>query len=301
MQKKSAPIYFFNSSTGQLEKEKVYGENYLRWAYENPLGWVATNSFLKRAWFSQFYGWRMNQPSSVKLIRPFIEKYQIDTTEFSESIDSFTNFNDFFYRRLKPEARPIDPDPSSFVFPADGRHLAIPNLNNATNFYVKGQEFNLRNFIADPILAERFKGGSLLISRLCPVDYHRFHFPLSGNVGISQKIGGSLQSVNPIAMRRNLSILWHNRRNRTLLTLSGGTTVLIIEIGATCVGRIHQTFTPNSQVSKGAEKGFFAFGGSCLVTISEPGVIEFNPDLIEHSSSAIETYAKIGQIAGKLK
>ncbi len=294
------PIRFYNPSTGQVETEHVYGEGYLRWAYENPMGRLSTRALIQRAWFSQWYGWRMNRPASVSRIRPFIEHYGVDEGEFAEPADSYTSFNEFFYRRIKPSARPIDTDPASVVFPADGRHLAIPSVDETSMFYCKGQRFDLASFIGDADLAKRFSGGSLLISRLCPVDYHRFHFPYSGRVGSSHLIAGGLRSVSPIALRRNLSILWQNRRQRTLLTLSDGSEMLIVEVGATCVGRIHQTFKQGSEISKGAEKGYFAFGGACVVTVFQPRKIAFTEALLEHSGKGLETYAKMGEVAARL-
>jgi phosphatidylserine decarboxylase len=292
------PIRFFNPVTGQVETEQVYGEGYLRWAYENPLGRLTTSAVLQRAWFSQWYGWRMDRPASVSRIRPFIKHYGVDESDFADPVDSYASFNEFFYRRLKPSARPVDTDPASVVFPADGRHLAIPSVDESSEFYCKGQGFDLASFIGDADLAKRFSGGSLLISRLCPVDYHRFHFPYSGRVGSSHHIAGGLRSVSPIALRRNLSILWQNRRQRTLLTLSDGREMLIVEIGATCVGRIHQTFELGSEISKGTEKGYFAFGGSCVVTVFQPGMITFTQTLLEQSGNGLETYAKVGEVAG---
>jgi phosphatidylserine decarboxylase len=294
------PIRFFNPATQLVETEQIYGEGYLRWAYENPMGRLTTFSVLQRAWFSQWYGWRMDRPASISRIRPFIEHYGVDESDFADPVDSYASFNEFFYRRLKPSARPIDSDPSSIVFPADGRHLAIPSVDESSEFYCKGQGFDLASFIGDADLAKRFSGGSLLISRLCPVDYHRFHFPYNGRTGSPHRIDGGLRSVSPIALRRNLSILWQNRRQRTLLTLSDGREILIVEIGATCVGRIHQTFEAGSEISKGAEKGYFAFGGSCVVSVFQPGTITFTKTLLEQSGKGLETYAKVGEVAGRV-
>lgn len=298
MVKRVEPIRFFNPSSGQLETEQVYGEGYLRWAYENPLGRLTTAAVLQKACFSQWYGWRMDRPSSVSRILPFIERYGVDASEFADAVESYQSFNDFFYRRLKPQARPVDPDPKSVVYPADGRHLAIANIDEATVFYVKGQRFQLADFIADAALAKRFCGGSMLISRLCPVDYHRFHFPLAGRAERAQPINGALRSVSPIALRQHLNILWQNKRQRTLLTTDAGDEILIVEIGATCVGRIHQTYTPNTPLPKGAEKGYFAFGGSCVVCLFPAGKVTFAPHLLQYSAEGIESYGKIGEVAG---
>ena len=70
-----------------------------------------------------------------------------------------------------------------------------------------------------------------IISRLCPVDYHRYHFPVCGVAGDIQMLEGSLRSVSPLALRRKLSILWENRRARTLVESQQFGKVLIMEVG----------------------------------------------------------------------
>lgn len=293
----TTPIRFYNRATGKIQIEDVYGERFLLWAYSNFLGRLTVALAFKRLWFSGWYGWRMNQSKSCKKIRPFIQNYSIDIEEFQDSVDSFKNFNQFFYRKLKPGARPIHPDSKVAVFPADGRHLAVGNVDTVNRLYVKNQSFDLVAFLDDPSLAHRFKGGSALISRLCPVDYHRYHFPVSGVAGKVRMLKGALRSVSPIALRRRLSILWENRRARTILKSPDFGTVVLIEVGATCVGGIHETYQPGF-VKKGAEKGYFSFGGSCLVTLFQKGAIRFDPDLIEQAAQGREVYAKMGECMG---
>ena len=118
---------------------------------------------------------------------------------------SYRTFNEFFYRALKPEARPITAGEAVAVFPADGRHLVFPNVDAVEGFYVKGAKFTLAELLGDGALAAEFAGGAMLISRLCPVDYHRFHFPVAGTPGDARLINGWLYSVSPVALRRNSS------------------------------------------------------------------------------------------------
>jgi phosphatidylserine decarboxylase len=292
-----APIQFHNRETGEIETEAVYGEGFLRWAYGNPLGQLTVALAVKRAWFSRWYGWRMDRPGSRAKIRPFIEAYGLDVDEFADAVASFGSFNEFFYRKLKPEARPTDPDPAVAVFPADGRHLAVPDLDAADGFYIKGQRFDLRAFLGDAALAEAFSGGTMLISRLCPVDYHRYHFPVGGEAQPPVGIDGNLRSVSPLALRRKLAILWENKRVRTCVESPTFGRVVVMEIGATCVGSIHDTFAPGP-VAKGQEKGFFSFGGSCVVTLFQRGRIRFDQDLLDNSAQSTEVYAKVGDRCG---
>lgn len=285
-------ITFFNRYSGKLETEKVYGEAFLKWTYASPLGKLALHSFVKRPAFSKWYGRRMNHPSTAAKVRPFIQDYDMDTAEFADAPDSYKTFNEFFYRKLKPEARPIADTPA--VFPADGRHLGFQNADDISGVFVKGQQWDIAALLDDPALTERYRKGSLVLSRLCPVDYHRFHFPVSGQAGPTRLINGPLFSVSPIALARNLSYIWQNKRTITQIETEDMGTVLMLEIGATCVGSILQTYQPNTHITKGDEKGYFAFGGSSTITIFEPGVIKLSEDLLTNSAEQRETYARMG-------
>ncbi len=292
-----APIEFYNRHSGAVETESVYGEGFLRWAYANPLGRLTVALAVKRLWFSRWYGWRMDRPASRAKVRPFIEEFGVDVAEFADPVESYGSFNEFFYRKLKPDARPVAAGETIAAFPADGRHLAIQDLNAADSFYIKGQRFDLAAFLGDQALAAEFEGGSVLISRLCPVDYHRFHFPVSGVAGATKILPGSLRSVSPLALRRTLSILWENRRARTVVDSAQFGKVIVMEVGATCVGGMHQTFTPGP-VAKGDDKGYFSFGGSCVTTVFKKGAIRFDDDLLEQAALGREVYAKMGEHCG---
>lgn len=290
-------ITFFNRYSGNTEQEDIYGESFLRWTYETVAGRIALAA-ARRAWFSKWYGWRMDRPASRAKVGPFIASYGLDPDEFLDAADSYRTFNEFFCRRLRPAARPIDEDPLSVVFPADGRHLAFPDISQTDGFWVKGQKMDLGRLLGDASLARRYARGSMLISRLCPVDYHRYHFPVSGVADASRQIPGSLSSVSPIALRRRLAILWENKRVLTEIKTERFGEVLMIEVGATCVGGIHQTYAPGA-VEKGGDKGYFTFGGSMTLVLFEPGRVRFADDLLEHSAEQREVYARMGDVAGR--
>lgn len=292
-----APIQFYNRHTETMETESVYGEGFLRWAYGNPLGRLTVAVAVKRLWFSRWYGWRMDRPASRDKVLPFLESFGVDPDEFADAVESYATFNEFFYRKLKPSARPIAAGESVAVFPADGRHLAIQDISATDQFYIKGQQFDLAKFLGDPALAEKFTGGSVLISRLCPVDYHRYHFPVSGQAGPSKILDGSLRSVSPLALRRRLSILWENRRARTVVDSPEFGEVVVMEVGATCVGGMHSTYTPGA-IAKGDDKGYFSFGGSCVTTVFLKGAIRFDDDLNDNAAKGLEVYAKMGECCG---
>jgi phosphatidylserine decarboxylase len=295
----SEPIQYFNRYTGRIETEIVYGDGYLRFTYGNPIGRLVLSALVKRSLFSRWYGWRMDRSDSRAKIAPFIEAYGVNVAEFAAPPDSYRTFNAFFYRKLKPEARPIDPEPATTIFPADGRHLGFQDLSKLDGIFVKGAVFDLRKLLGDDALAEQFRDGAMVMSRLCPVDYHRFHFPVAGIADAPRLINGALYSVNPIALRRNIHIFTENKRAVTRIESPEFGTVLMLEVGATCVGGFEYTFIPGAHVAKGAEKGYFRFGGSSTITIFERGRIRLAADLVEQSARRTELYARIGDRLGQ--
>ena len=287
-------VKFYNRLSGRLEEEHIYGEESLRWAYYNPIGKLVTKLIVKNPILSRFYGWLMSRSSSRKKILPFIEQYQVNPDEFLESPGSFRHFNDFFYRELKPESRPIDEREDRVVFPADGRHLAFPNIQKADTIYAKGQAFNLEQFLGEMSLVHGLEGGTVLISRLCPVDYHRFHAPFSGTAMTPQMVGKSLYSVNPLALSQKLEYLTENRRWIIPFKLKDGKIAVVVVIGATFVGSAEFTFEPGF-VEKGQELGYFLFGGSCVATILPPGYVQLDESLASQSHEGVESYDQMGR------
>jgi len=292
-------IRYIDRVTGELCTEKVFGRRALSLLYGTSRASRLFAFFLlpllaRIPFFSHFYGWLQKSSHSRRKIRPFIQTYQVDASEFADPIESFGSFNDFFIRKLKSACRPIDPNPKIAVLPADGRYLVFPRIQEAQGFYIKGQEFDLASFLQNEAWARRYAEGSMAIIRLCPTDYHRFHFPVTGVASSPRLIRGSLFSVNPIALVKKLPILWENKRMITEIESDLFGTVTMVEVGATCVGTIHQTFQSDKPVSKGEEKGYFSFGGSCIVLLFEKNKIRFQTDLVQNSAQYLETRGLYG-------
>jgi len=292
------PIQFFNRHSGKVETETVYGDKWLKWTYGNPLGKLSLHAFVKRGFFSRWYGRRMDDPKSREKVAPFIEQYGINVAEHADPPESYQTFNEFFYRRLKPEARPIAEGDDVAVFPADGRHLGFQNVSEMDGIFVKGKTFDIAELLADSRLAENYREGALILSRLCPVDYHRYHFPVSGMASEARILDGPLYSVNPIALKQNIRIFSENKRAICRIESERFGTVLMLEIGATCVGAMEYTYVSDSRVAKGGEKGFFKFGGSSTILLFEKDRIRLDEDLLRHSAERRELYAKMGDRMG---
>jgi phosphatidylserine decarboxylase len=298
------PITYIDRLTGNRAKEEVYGGNFLELLYGESLfsrylGKIALPLFAKAHFFSWLYGYFQRLPSSKKKIWPFIKKFQVNSDEFLEGVDAYPSFDAFFTRKLKPEARPIALDPQMAMIPADGRYLFFPRIDESEGFVVKGQKFSLEELLQDAALAKRYEKGSMAMARLCPTDYHRYHFPCRSFAGKTTTINGWLFSVNPIAVKNNIKIFTENKRTKCELASDQFGKIIFMEIGAKCVGKIHQTYTPESLVEKGDEKGFFSFGASSLILLFEPGRILFDNDLLSASKEYIEIRCLMGQSMGR--
>jgi len=277
------PIKYVDRETGTIKTEKVAGEKWLVWLYNNPLGEAALFTLAKRKMLSSFYGRLMDRPSSSEKIQPFVENFNINLNEAQKQV--FNSFNDFFTRKLKAGARSVDTATRIVVSPADGKILAYANVTN-TDF--------INSFLDDSILAQNYIDGSLIVIRLAPNDYHRFHFPFSGKASPIVKIEGDYYSVNPIALRKRAEIFCLNKREFVIISNPLFGDVIMAEVGATMVGSIIQTYR-GDEIVKGQEKGYFKFGGSTVVLLFEKSKILVDTDLMRNTKNGFETDILMGQ------
>ncbi|MDD4149781.1 MAG: phosphatidylserine decarboxylase [Bacteroidales bacterium] len=292
-----APIQYYDRESGLLETEKVAAEKYLVWLYNNPVGEATLWALVKRKVVSSIYGNMMDRPSSTKKIQDFVEDFDIDMSSVQKQ--EFNSFNDFFTRELKNNARPVDTTSTIAVSPADGKLLAYPDISN-NDFIIKGYRFDILSFLNNADLAKNYLDGSLVIIRLAPSDYHRFHFPVSGKVSPITQIDGDYYSVNPLALRKIIEIFCLNKREFVIISNPLFGDVVMAEVGATMVGSIMQTYTED-YVIKGEEKGYFKFGGSTIVLLFEKNKIRIDDDLLINTQKAYETSIKKGERIGELK
>ncbi len=289
-----APIRYIERESGQLKTEKVAGQEWLVWLYYNPLGEASLHTLVKRKFVSDFYGWLMDTKWSASKIEPFVKDFNIDLTITRRQ--KFKTFNDFFIRKLKPDARPVNRDTNIVVSPGDGKILAYQDIKKQ-DFIVKGYKFDVASYLKNDSLAALYSDGSMVLLRLCPTDYHRYHFPLSGAVSPEVIINGDLYSVSPIALRDMADIFLINKRNYIILANRRFGDVIMSEIGATMVGSIVQTYK-GSQVEKGQEKGFFKFGGSSIILLFKKDSVQIDRDLLENTAKGLETEVKMGERIG---
>ena len=135
----------------------------------------------------------------------------------------------------------------------------------------------------------------MLVVRLTPADYHRFHFPVDGVPGLHKLIKGKYYSVSPISIQKKFKTFFKNKREYTIIESDYFDKVIMVEVGATLVGAIRQTYKPRQLIRKGEEKGYFKFGGSSVVLLFKSNTVIIDEDLLQNSRLAYETTVKMGE------
>ncbi|MBM7872257.1 phosphatidylserine decarboxylase [Clostridium pascui] len=291
-------IKIYNRKTKTYEIEKVSGEKYLNWIYSTKFGSSFLELFIKKKLFSYIYGKYCDMGSSKNKIKKFIDDFNINIEESVTRTDDFISFNDFFTRKLHLKDRPIEKVTSALISPGDGRVIVYENINLEKIVEVKGFNYSLHDLIPDKAIAEKYNNGSMIILRLCPTDYHRFHFIDSGICEHTSKVKGSYYSVNPIALSKIPTIFCKNKREWSIFHSDNFGDVLYMEVGATCVGSIIQSYTPDKRVDKGDEKGYFKFGGSTVILFLEKNKVKIDEDILFQSNLGYECKVLMGEKIG---
>ncbi|KAK4462040.1 phosphatidylserine decarboxylase-domain-containing protein [Cladorrhinum samala] len=303
----SANILVQDRLTGQINEEKmsVYVRLGIRLLYKglksNSMEKKRIRKLLKSLSIKQ--GKKYDDPASKAEIPKFIAFHGLDLTEVLLPLDEFKSFNEFFYRALKPGARPVSApnNPKIVVSPADCRSVVFNSVDQATNVWVKGRDFTIKRLLGDayPDDAHKYEnGGALGIFRLAPQDYHRFHIPVDGVMLEPKTIAGEYYTVNPMAIRSALDVYGENVRVVVPIDSPEFGRVMVICVGAMMVGSTVITRNGGDEVKRGEELGYFKFGGSTIVLLFETGKMVFDDDLVDNSTGALETLIRVGMSVG---
>jgi phosphatidylserine decarboxylase len=294
-------IKFFNRTTGQIEIEKVYGDWFLNFLYCSFAG-QRIGSLFTNKYFSKIYGKFQDLPSSQRKVRPFIEKFNIPIDDYAAGSmpaadirDSYRSFNEFFIRNFKSGKRTFVPEPHLMPALAEARYVGFDAIDEKRLYPVKGHYLLAKDLIGNEQVAKIFDGGPLVIARLCPVDYHRYHYPDNGKVLDHFRVAGTYDSVNPLALKYKNQIFMENERYVTIVQTENFGRLAYIEVGAICVGKIVQSHSWSKPFTRGEEKGYFLFGGSTVILLGEKGAWKPSADITKNTDDGIETYLQLGQ------
>jgi phosphatidylserine decarboxylase len=294
-------INYFNRMTGKNEVEKVYGDGFIKFLYRSAPGKKIGPAFTNKL-FSKAYGAFQDLPSSHRKVKPFIEKFHIPIEDYEpgsrpslDPRDSYRSFNEFFIRKFKRGKRSFVTDQNKMAAFAEARYVGFDSVDEKTKYPVKGSYLLAKDLIGNDQIAKVFEGGPLMIARLCPVDYHRYHYPDNGKVLEHYPIAGAYDSVNPFALQFKNQIFIQNERYVSILQTENFGRLAYIEVGAICVGKIVQTHRWNKSFLRGEEKGYFLFGGSTVIVLGEKGAWKPSRDISSNTAKGIETYLHLGQ------
>ena len=252
---------------------------------------------LPHHWISRvvYFFARLRTGFKNPVIRWFVRQFQVDLAEaiYSKPED-YIHFNDFFTRKLKPNARPIADGEQALISPVDGRISQIGSIDAGTIVQAKGHNYSVAGLLGeDKNLAKQFHNGSFTTLYLSPRDYHRIHMPLAGNLQKMIYVPGRLFSVAPHTVRAIPKLFARNERVVCIFDSARGLFSLIL-VGAINVAAIetvwHGLVTPphhrriavtdynNSdiQLAKADEMGRFNMGSTVILLTSR--TVEWLPE-----------------------
>ena len=230
---------------------------------------------------------------TTSVIRWFVARYNVNMAEAANpDIASYTSFNDFFTRALKPGARPLAQ--ADLICPVDGAISQFGPIAKDQVFQAKGHTYSTTALVGgDAAAAARFDNGHFATLYLSPRDYHRIHMPCVGELTRMVHVPGDLFSVNPTTARGVPGLFARNERVVCFFESAQGPFVLVL-VGATIVGSMatvwHGQVNPprtgvlrqwdyaKGQVNlqQGEEMGRFLLG-STVVMLFPQGPLQFNP------------------------
>lgn len=181
----------------------------------------------------------------------YVRAYDVDLAEAEIPPGGFATFDEFFTRRLKPGARPIEGDEDTLVSPADGLVEDVGPIEPGARLHVKGQEYEVGELLGDPADAARFEGGTFVVVYLSPRDYHRVHAGVRGPVTTVRHVGGTLLPVNRFGVESYPRLFARNERVAIFQRSEAHGEVATILVGAIGVGRIGVAFDPTIMTNVG--------------------------------------------------
>ena len=230
---------------------------------------------------------------SRHLVTPFVKSTGLDLSDYPER--PYASFNDFFTRHIREGRRPVDMDPHALIAPCDGKLTVYPITADGL-FDIKHSVYSVTDLLRDEALAEEFEGGTCLIFRLTPDDFHRYSFMDDGKILNTRTIPGVLHTVRPIAFRR-YPVFSENVREYAVLETANFGKILQMEVGALFVGRIVNH--PLTGFARGQEKGKFEFGGSTVILLLQKGAAVIDEELLKNTREGKESIVRLGQRIGK--
>jgi phosphatidylserine decarboxylase len=228
-------------------------------------------------------GWL--SPEALRAMPNFVDDFICD---LEDEYFGFNSWDDFFTRRFREGARPVDgPEDDSVITNAceSTPYKIAYNIKERDTFWIKGEPYSLRHMLNNDPLTSQFIGGSVFQSFLSSLDYHRWHSPVDGMIVKIVSVPGTYYAISPslgfetsdepdplsygfsqafmssVATRMLIFI----RADNPAIGL-----MLFSAIGMVEVSSCEATVKEGERVKKGDQLGVFHFGGSSYVMVFRP-------------------------------
>lgn len=272
---------------------KPYG--FLRGLAANDALNFQLSNRLPRAWMTRLVGRlsRIERPwlrdASIALWRQFTD------LDLSEAEDRpYRSLHDVFVRRLKPGARPIDPDRGVLVSPCDAIVGTCGAIEDGGVYQAKGMSYRLEDLLGSVLQEGELRHGVYVTLRLTSAMYHHFHAPADGRVEAVHFIPGDVWNVNPPTLARVPRLFCRNERAALRFRLADdGALLWLVPVAAVLVAslrllgpglHLHLDYDgPNDlacdwPLARGEEMGWFEHGSTILL-FAPPG-FELAPGIV---------------------
>jgi phosphatidylserine decarboxylase len=250
---------------------------------------------LPRNLLTRFMGWfsKIRSPLLARVTISIWQWFVDDLRLYEARKQRFDSLHDCFTRELKPNVRPIAPDPDIMVSPCDAEVGEFGRIEGDRLYQAKGLSYSLAELLADPLLANQYQEGRFVTLRLKSSMYHRFHAPDAGRLQQINYIAGEVFNVNPPTLKRLPGVFVRNERAVLPLQIDGmGQVVTLVPVAAILVASLRvrgldaalnasyegpRLIPCRRSFQRGEELGWFEHG-STIVVLAREG-IHLNPDL----------------------
>jgi phosphatidylserine decarboxylase len=239
--------------------------------------------------FAQDWGAFLDTTESAKGIKGFFSNPAYHIEDYCEAPSGWLTFNQFFARQVRPGKRPVDGlcDDNVIVSPADSVFQGQWPIEGDSKIAVKGLTWSLSELLDGSPYQEAFKGGVFTHSFLNINDYHRYHVPVGGMIREVRKIPGKVTLDVIKKPDGSLAIVdgtgYQFTQDRGLIVIDSPLgLVAVLPVGMAQVSSVTLTAEVGATLHKGEEFGFFAFGGSDIVTLFEAGRVRLDAKVGTH-------------------
>ncbi|CAG8983473.1 hypothetical protein HYALB_00000642 [Hymenoscyphus albidus] len=269
----------------------------------------------ENGWLSQNALAEMLQEVNKAFNAPFQASDFEEVFECQPSLPSygFRSWDEFFTRRFRPNARPIESptEDNVVVNPCESQPLLITrDAPFQCQFSLKGTSYSFVNMLDNDPYAENFAGGTVYQGWLSIFNYHRWHTPVSGRVARVLQIRGTYFAADPFQgfqeVDQSSGTQSPDRQapdaSQKLLSSIATRTVILIQadnakiglvgfvaIGMSEISSCKATVAVGEHLYKGQEMGSFHYGGSSFCLLFGPeATIQFSQVVTDALKQPVE-------------